>query len=117
MITFNPFILNVPFNPFIPQVTFKILILQVTFSPFFPQVTFNPFILQVQEIQPALEECQLEAMRKRWFVEDHPAQPHLWEEDETVARWLEGQLDPQERSVSQVPTHSVSVVNFSVNVP
>ena len=41
---------------------------------------------------------------KRWFVEDHPAQPHLWEDDRLVADWLDGQLDQDTRSVSQVRT-------------
>jgi hypothetical protein len=48
---------------------------------------------------------QLEAMTKRWFVEDHANQPHLWEEDTTVFDWLKSQLDPETgpSSVSQVP--------------
>ena len=41
-------------------------------------------------------------MRKRWFVEDHPGQPHLWEDDRTVAEWLLGQINPNSKSVSQV---------------
>jgi hypothetical protein len=47
---------------------------------------------------------QLEAMTKRWFVEDHANQPHLWEEDTTVFDWLKSQLDPDTgpSSVSQV---------------
>lgn len=48
-----------------------------------------------------LAESQLEAMRKRWFVEDHPGQPHLWEDDRTVAEWLFSQLDPNTKSVTQ----------------
>ena len=44
----------------------------------------------------------IEASLKRWFVEDHPAQPHLWEDDRTVAEWLDGQLDPTTKSVCQV---------------
>jgi len=56
---------------------------------------------QVQAINPALEDSQVEAMMKRWFVEDHPAQPHLWEDDRLVADWLDGQLDQDTRSVSQ----------------
>ena len=43
-------------------------------------------------------------MTKRWFVEDHANQPHLWEEDTTVFDWLKSQLDPEtgSASVSQV---------------
>ncbi len=43
-------------------------------------------------------------MTKRWFVEDHANQPHLWEEDTTVFDWLKSQLDPDTgpSSVSQV---------------
>ena len=43
-------------------------------------------------------------MIKRWFVEDHTSQAHLWEEDRTVAEWLAGQLDPASKSVAQVLT-------------
>ncbi len=52
-----------------------------------------------------LGHSQLEAMTKRWFVEDHANQPHLWEEDTTVFDWLKSQLDPETgpSSVSQVP--------------
>ena len=53
-------------------------------------------------INPSTEAMHIEASLKRWFVEDHPAQPHLWEDDRTVAEWLDGQLDPTTKSVCQV---------------
>ena len=56
-------------------------------------------------------------MTKRWFVEDHANQPHLWEEDTTVFDWLKSQLDPETgpSSVSQVggAVGSVLVLIFS----
>ena len=65
-------------------------------------------LLQVgRAVQPRqLGESQIEAMIKRWFVEDHTSQAHLWEEDRTVAEWLAGQLDPASKSVAQVPNLS-----------
>jgi len=56
---------------------------------------------EILSINPSTEAMHIEASLKRWFVEDHPAQPHLWEDDRTVAEWLEGQLDPTTKSVCQ----------------
>jgi len=56
---------------------------------------------QVADLQPKLGVSQQEAMLKRWFVEDHGSQPHLWEDDRAVADWLQTQLDPNSRSVAQ----------------
>ena len=66
------------------------------------QVDLQQNIVQVQQVQADLEQNQLAAMRKRWFVEDHSGQPHLWEDDRTVAEWLVGQINPDSKSVSQV---------------
>jgi len=33
-----------------------------------------------------------EAMIKRWFTEEHPTSPHLWEVDKMVVEWLETQM-------------------------
>ena len=40
-------------------------------------------------------------MTRRWFAEDHPTSPHLWDEDKEVVAWLESQVDEEARCTVQ----------------
>ena len=40
-------------------------------------------------------------MARRWFAEDHPTSPHLWDEDKEVVAWLESQVEEDARCTVQ----------------
>ena len=40
-------------------------------------------------------------MTRRWFAEDHPTSPHLWDEDKEVVAWLESQVEEDARCTVQ----------------
>ena len=40
-------------------------------------------------------------MTRRWFAEDHPTSPHLWDEDKEVVGWLESQVEEDARCTVQ----------------
>ncbi|XP_008215451.1 acetyl-CoA carboxylase isoform X2 [Nasonia vitripennis] len=48
---------------------------------------------QILETQPELGERQVEAMLRRWFVEDKGAtESYLWDNDEAASNWMEKQI-------------------------
>ncbi|XP_044017806.1 acetyl-CoA carboxylase isoform X2 [Aphidius gifuensis] len=47
---------------------------------------------EILETQPSLDVRQVDAMLRRWFVEDKgTTESYLWEQDEAVVQWLEEQ--------------------------
>ena len=50
-------------------------------------------ICRITQVQPELNYPQVEAMLRRWFVEDRGAtNAYLWEDNRVVVEWLESQL-------------------------
>jgi hypothetical protein len=48
-----------------------------------------------------VEHSRRVAMARRWFAEDHPTSPHLWDEDKEVVAWLESQVEEDARCTVQ----------------
>jgi len=48
-----------------------------------------------------VEHSRRVAMTRRWFAEDHPTSPHLWDEDKEVVAWLESQVEEDARCTVQ----------------
>lgn len=48
-----------------------------------------------------MEHSRRVAMARRWFAEDHPTSPHLWDEDKEVVAWLESQVEEDARCTVQ----------------
>ena len=56
----------------------------------------------ILEIQPTLGEGQVDAMLRRWFVEDKGAtESYLWDQDESVVLWLLDQADNENSVVAR----------------
>ncbi|XP_071442085.1 acetyl-CoA carboxylase isoform X1 [Hetaerina americana] len=54
----------------------------------------NQIKSQLVKIQPNLDRGQIDAMLRRWFVEDRgQTEGYLWEKNEVVVEWLSKQLD------------------------
>lgn len=57
---------------------------------------------QVRETGKDLEQPQIKAMVKRWFIEDQGnSEAYHWDQDEVVVEWMEKQLDKDAKSVTQ----------------
>ncbi|XP_015432186.1 PREDICTED: acetyl-CoA carboxylase isoform X1 [Dufourea novaeangliae] len=57
---------------------------------------------EIISTQPHLNVRQVGAMLRRWFIEDKgPTESYLWDQDETVTNWLEGQCDDANSVVSR----------------
>ena len=56
-------------------------------------------VRQIKEAGGRGERGRTSAMTKRWFTEEHPSSPHLWEVDRKVVEWLEGQMEKSSSSV------------------
>ena len=48
-----------------------------------------------------MEHSRRVAMARRWFAEDHPTSPHLWEDDKEVVAWLESQVEEDAKCTVQ----------------
>lgn len=57
---------------------------------------------EILSTQPSLDVRQVEAMLRRWFVEDKGAtESYLWDQDEAAACWLEAQRETDNSVVSR----------------
>lgn len=67
---------------------------------------------EIISTQPGLDVRQVDAMLRRWFVEDKGAtESYLWDQDEVVAAWLEAQCENENsvvmRNISCVKNDSI----------
>ncbi|XP_076162670.1 acetyl-CoA carboxylase isoform X2 [Ptiloglossa arizonensis] len=62
---------------------------------------------EILSIQPRLDVRQVDAMLRRWFIEDKgPTESYLWDQDQTAAKWLE----EQRQNENSVVTRNITCV-------